>query len=100
MNNGKWSLIDSTGRTIAETPYSYIHHFDGAGYTFFGQNGGYGIINSKGEIIVKPLYADVQQKGHGHYQLLTDKGWIPFEPGGFRLIGNDTIHSFEMLSGS
>lgn len=100
VNNGKWSLIDSTGRTLAETPFSYIHSFDDAGYTFFSQNGGYGILNSKGEIVVKPQYADVQQKGHGHYQLLTEKGWIPFEPGGFRLIGNDTIHSFEMLSGS
>ncbi|MES2557156.1 MAG: WG repeat-containing protein [Bacteroidota bacterium] len=98
VKNGKWSLVDSNGRLIKETACSYIHQFDESGFTFFCENGGYGIMNSKGETVLKPIYADVQQKGHGHYQLFDNNGWIPYEPKGFRLIGNDTVQSFETLS--
>jgi WG containing repeat len=98
VKNGKWSLVDSNGRLIKETSCSYIHQFDESGFTFFCENGGYGIMNSKGETVLKPVYADVQQKGFGHYQLYDNNGWIPYEPKGFRLIGNDTVQSFETLS--
>ncbi|MDH4473418.1 MAG: WG repeat-containing protein [Fluviicola sp.] len=98
VKNGKWSLVDSNGRLIKETDCSYIHQFDESGFTFFCENGGYGIMNSKGETVLKPIYADVQQKGFGHYQLYDNNGWIPYEPKGFRLIGNDTVQSFETLS--
>ncbi|ASS47373.1 MAG: hypothetical protein A3D31_16145 [Candidatus Fluviicola riflensis] len=98
VKNGKWSLVDSNGRLIKETACSYIHQFDESGFTFFCENGGYGIMDSKGETVLKPVYADVQQKGFGHYQLYYNNGWIPYEPKGFRLIGNDTVQTFETLS--
>jgi hypothetical protein len=98
VKNGVWSLVDTNGRLLKKTDYTYIHQFDEEGYTFFCENGGYGIMNRFGEIVVEPLYSDVQQKGHGHFQLRDKNGWIPFDPKGFQLIGNDTIQSFETLS--
>ena len=98
VKNGAWSLVDTNGRLLKKTDYSYIHHFDEEGYTFFCKNGGYGIMNRFGEVVLEPVYADVQQKGYGHYQLHDGNGWIPFARNGFQLVGNDTIQSFETLS--
>lgn len=99
-NHGVWSLVDTNARLLKKTDYTYIHQFDEEGYTFFCKNGGYGILNRFGEVILEPVYTDVQQKGYGHYQLHDGNGWIPFSRNGFQLVGNDTIQSFETLSAS
>jgi hypothetical protein len=76
VKDGKWSLVDTTGKLLTETDYSYIHTYDNAGFTFFCRNGAYGILDREGQVVVEPVYADVLQNGSSYYTLLSDEGWI------------------------
>ncbi len=98
VRDGKWSLIDTNGSLILETQYSYINTFDQKGFSFFCQNGAYGIIDHTGKVMVPAIYADVQQNGFGNYRLLSPKGWSRLSLSNSHLNGGDTLDRFDPIS--
>jgi hypothetical protein len=99
VKDGKWCLVDTTGKLLTETDYSYIHIYDEAGFTFFCSNGAYGLLDRQGRVVVEPVYADVQQGGRGFYMLLSDDGWVTVNAGKLGHT-NSVSESFAYLSAS
>lgn len=101
VKQGKWRLIDTTGKLVATTPYSYIGTYDNKGFTYFQSNGAYGILNSEGKEVVGPVYEDVQQLGNGKYMLKNSSGWLRFQSDYRQAFGMaDTLESYEILNDS
>ena len=58
MKDGKYGLIDFSGKVIVKAKYEEISSFDyNEGLLLVKEKGKYGIININGAIVVKPKYA-------------------------------------------
>lgn len=58
---GLTGFIDSTGKTVVEPKYEYIEKFGTykADWALVSVNDKYGFINTKGEEVVAPIYAEI-----------------------------------------
>ena len=52
---GKWGLVNLSNQNISEFKYDYIEEFKN-GYSVVSNNNGYGIIDTTGTEVVKPIY--------------------------------------------
>lgn len=75
VKNGQWSLIDTNGRLITETPYEYIETFDQSGTTFYQKNALYGILDLRGKELTPAVYTDIQNFGFGVYSVKQQDRW-------------------------
>lgn len=99
VKQGHWQLIDTTGKLVVSTPYSYIHTYDSRGFTYFQSNGSYGILDDRGKEVVPALYEDVQQLGKGKYVLKNSSGWLRFQTDRTGAFGAaDTMETYELLN--
>ena len=53
--NGKWGLVDLTGRVINDFKYDYIKYLD-SGVATFSSAGKAGLIDTSGRIVLEPKY--------------------------------------------
>ena len=65
MNDGKYGLIDFSGKVIVKAKYEEISSFDyNEGLLLVKEKGKYGIININGAIVVKPKYDQILSDGY------------------------------------
>jgi hypothetical protein len=103
VSNGKWGVIDSTGKVIVPPTYDFIYRTDG-GFSKVGvgnrtsvkdgsltpSGGKWGFIDRNGKVVVPPIYDNVywnsQEKDFfkaelgGKYGLLDQTGKVILEP--------------------
>ncbi|WP_128543801.1 WG repeat-containing protein [Larkinella soli] len=60
-----WSLIDRSGKTIAELPYRFVGIFREGLAGVQGEDRGWGFIDRTGREVVKPTYTGVSLYRHG-----------------------------------
>jgi len=75
FRDGKWGLIDTTGKEITKTPYEYIHTFDQQHTTFYASESRYGILNDQGVELTQNEFDDIVQLGYGKYNVKTNNEW-------------------------
>ncbi len=78
FKNGSWSILDTNGRILKSTAYSYIHFFDESNTATFIQKGKYGIIDEKGEELVPAIYISIERVTKGLYAGRCEMGWELF----------------------
>ncbi len=65
--DGLWTIFQ--GANIVELPKTYIDvgNPDQHGISYFSENGQYGLINAKGEVLVKPNFRKIESLGSGYF---------------------------------
>ena len=64
QNDGKYGLIDLSGKEITATEYDEISVIEGIENSFkVAKDGKYGIIDSDGKTVIEPQYADIDVLG-------------------------------------
>lgn len=54
--DNKWGFTDKNGNIVVEEKYDKVTEFNNYGYASIQKDGKWGVINSKGEEIIKPTY--------------------------------------------
>ena len=102
VGNEKKGLIDSNGILVIDTIYDNINEFEN-GKAAFINNGKWGIINVKGEIIIKPKYDFLLTRRDGLFVFGKESGnhsWMyglldtcgnTIIPAKYSKINNDTL---------
>lgn len=75
FRDGKWGLIDSTGKELTKTPYEYIHTFDQQHTTFYASESRYGVLNDQGTELTRNEFDDIVQLGYGKYNVKANNEW-------------------------
>lgn len=61
----KWGFIDRTGQFVIEPTYDQTLDFQSVGLAKFRSGDFTGLVNAKGEIVVKPIYNDIGDYADG-----------------------------------
>ncbi len=75
FREGKWGLIDTTGKELTKTPYEYIHTFDQQHTTFYASESRFGVLNDQGVELTPNEFDDVVQLGYGKYNVKKNDEW-------------------------
>lgn len=82
--NGKWGLVNSSGKFILTYKYDYIEYFPEANKYTYDFRGLKGIINANGKIDSEPIFENVQ---------LIDSSWVSCKQNGkWNLVFNTEEH--------
>jgi WG containing repeat len=57
--NGKWGVIDSTGKRVLDFKYQKLETFSDSLAAFMGSANTWGFINTHGDTIIQPQFSDV-----------------------------------------
>jgi len=74
VKDGLWLILDEGSTVSLPEGYYDVGDFDEEGLTFFAVSGKYGVINSKGTVVVPVQFSRIQAQGHGYFTTLTDEG--------------------------
>jgi hypothetical protein len=72
--NGTWQVYSTEGLPVFAGNYTDIKEFDER-LAIIRQDGKWGILHRNGEMLVKPLYKNIIQKGAGSYELVNFTQW-------------------------
>lgn len=64
---GFWGYVNVMGEMTVGATYDYAESFDECGTAVISKNGRYGLISSKGSLIVPPAYSELTYVGYGIY---------------------------------
>ncbi|MDG1334369.1 MAG: PRC-barrel domain-containing protein [Crocinitomicaceae bacterium] len=72
INNieGQWSIHSEGKKIMLDRSIHELGNFDQAGLSYFMRHEKYGIVNNKGEILVKERFTSIKQLGSGYYLAL------------------------------
>lgn len=65
---GLWGYVNCDGEMIVGATYENAESFDDCGTAVVGKQGRYGLITSKGSLIVPPTYISIEYVGNGIYK--------------------------------
>ncbi|XOV67341.1 MAG: WG repeat-containing protein [Fluviicola sp.] len=67
IKNGDWVIINGAAQKKLPKDYYDVGNFDQLGYTYFAQNGFYGIIDANGEEVFPPQCSRIESFGWGMF---------------------------------
>lgn len=73
QKNGKWAVIDKTGKIVKKTNYTGTVFTPSEGIGAISSNRKYGFINSNGKILVRPIYDEVFDFKDGFAKVVKNK---------------------------
>lgn len=65
--DGRWTIFQ--GNHVVELPKTYIDvgNPDQRGICYYSENGRYGLINAKGQVLVEPIYRKIESLGSSYF---------------------------------
>lgn len=74
VKDGQWLILQGASVTPLPVGYYDVGDFDEEGLTYFAISGKYGVLNSKGKVIIPVKFSRIRSQGHGYFTTLTDDG--------------------------
>ncbi|MCQ2136424.1 MAG: WG repeat-containing protein [Bacteroidales bacterium] len=65
---GLWGYVNFDGQMVIGATYQSAESFDDCGTAVVGKQGRYGLITSKGSLLVPPTYSSIEYVGNGIYK--------------------------------
>src|SRR5690606_22680032 len=78
----QWIYIDKSGNTVEMPPSDKLYDFNKEGVAFIKVGDLVGLINTKGEEVLKPTYSEIKPFEHGIVKVKKDIRWGVVSPVG------------------
>lgn len=81
-SDGKYKLVDSTGKQIGAEKYEDAKIFSDNTYAAVKKNGRWGYIDKEGNMVIQPVFEDARSFANGLAAVKTDGKWGFIDAGG------------------
>lgn len=98
-SENKWSLINLDNNTIVGLEFDTLPTFDYDGMGMFMKDFKYGFINSKGEVVIEPIYSDAHSFSQGLAAVEGEDGWMYINTEGKTVIPGPFLMASDFSNG-